>query len=475
VKPGDRGDIDVDAAVIGGGHNGLTCAAYLAEAGRSVVVLERRESVGGAARSERIFPEHDAQLSRYAYLVSLMPQQIIDELGLDVTLLQRPSNGIDGLGEMTARLAERVFPTMTTPLLGVDAFRRVVGDDDTWKDLFEHPLGELLERRIADDEVRGAVATDGLIGSFTHTHDLQANRCFLHHVVGRGTGDWLLPLGGMGTVTSELASAATRRGAELCTGASVVGLSTDGRRAVVRLSDGTTVNARQVFANVAPAVLAGLLGSKLDGAPPEGAHVKVNLLLSRLPRLRSGERPEDVFAGTFHINEEYHQLERAYRQALAGRIPDAVPCEVYCHSLLDPSILSPSLQAVGAQTLTMFALDLPARLFRDDRAGRLRAVGDAVLASLDSVLAEPIRECLLSPECIEVMGPLELEERLGLPGGHIYHGELQWPFAENASEEGRWGVETAHPNVFVCGAGARRGGGVSGIPGRNAAMAALER
>ena len=85
----ERPRIDVDAAVIGGGHNGLTCAAYLAEAGRSVVVLERSESVGGAARSERVFPDHDAQLSRYAYLVSLMPQLIVDELGLDVTLLQR--------------------------------------------------------------------------------------------------------------------------------------------------------------------------------------------------------------------------------------------------------------------------------------------------------------------------------------------------------------------------------------------------
>ena len=467
--------IDVDAAVIGGGHNGLTCAAYLAEAGRSVVVLERSESLGGAARSERVFPDHDAQLSRYAYLVSLLPQLIVDELGLDVSLRRRPSNGDDELGALRTQLAERVFPTMTKPLLGVDAFRRVVGDDDTWKDLIERPLGEMLERRVADDEVRGAVLTDGLIGSFTHAHDLQANRCFLHHVIGRGTGDWLLPVGGMGAVSSQLAAAASRRSVELRTDATVVGLSTDERRAIVRLGDGTTVKARQAFANVAPAVLAGLLGSPLDGPPPEGAHVKVNLLLSRLPELRSGARPEDVFAGTFHVNEGYDQLEWAYRQAVAGRIPEVVPCEVYCHSLLDPSILSPALQGAGAQTLTVFALHLPARLFRDDPAGRLRRAGDAILASLDSVLAKPIRECLLAPECVEVMGPLELEERLGLPGGHIYHGELQWPFAEVPSDEGQWGVETRHGNVFICGAGARRGGGVSGIPGRNAAMAALDR
>ncbi len=91
------------------------------------------------------------------------------------------------------------------------------------------------------------------------------------------------------------------------------------------------------------------------------------------------------------------------------------------------------------------------------------------------MLAEPIEECLLDPDCIEVMGPLEIEAELGMPGGHIFHGDLQWPFAESAAEEGRWGVETEHANVFVCGAGARRGGGVSAIPGRNAAMAALGR
>ncbi|MET0325703.1 MAG: FAD-dependent oxidoreductase, partial [Ilumatobacteraceae bacterium] len=82
-------------------------------------------------------------------------------------------------------------------------------------------------------------------------------------------------------------------------------------------------------------------------------------------------------------------------------------------------------------------------------------------------------DCLLDPSCIEVMGPLEIEANLGMPGGNIFHRDLQWPFAERSEDEGRWGVETDHANVFVCGAGARRGGGVSAIPGRNAAMAAL--
>ena len=116
---------------------------------------------------------------------------------------------------------------------------------------------------------------------------------------------------------------------------------------------------------------------------------------------------------------------------------------------------------------------MPARLFRDDPAGTLARARDATLASVDSVLAEPIEDCLLDPSTIETVGPLEVEATLGMPGGHIFHGDLQWPFAERAEDVGRWGVETSHPNVFVCGAGARRGGGVSGIPGRNAAAAAL--
>jgi phytoene dehydrogenase-like protein len=200
------------------------------------------------------------------------------------------------------------------------------------------------------------------------------------------------------------------------------------------------------------------------------------MLLSRLPGLRDADvDPARAFAGTFHVNEGYQQLEAAYRQAAAGALPDVVPCEIYCHSLTDPTILGPDLRAAGAHTLTLFALHTPARLFRDDPKGALERATAAILRSLDSVLAEPIEDCLLGADCIEAMGPLEIEADLGMPGGHIFHRDLSWPFAETPADVGRWGVETRHPNVFVCGAGARRGGGVSAIPGRNAAMAALGR
>jgi phytoene dehydrogenase-like protein len=192
------------------------------------------------------------------------------------------------------------------------------------------------------------------------------------------------------------------------------------------------------------------------------------MLLKRLPRV-PGVSAVQAFTGTFHVNESYEQLAAAYRQAAAGEIPALPPCEVYCHSLTDASILSDELCYRGVHTLTLFGLHMPARLFTGADA-KERAVA-ATLRSLDSVLAEPIEDCLLG---LEALTPPELEAELGMPGGHIFHRDLAWPFAESEEEVGRWGVETAHANVWLCGAGARRGGGVSGIPGHNAARAVLE-
>jgi phytoene dehydrogenase-like protein len=297
-------------------------------------------------------------------------------------------------------------------------------------------------------------------------------------VVGNGTGRWDVPVGGMGALTAALAAAARRAGAEIRTETEVTEIATDGSAAEVSCADGTVVRASHVLANVAPAVLARLLGELEADATVEGAQLKVNMLLRRLPRLRDPRlAPEQAFAGTFHVNESYAQLDRAYREAAAGRIPSLPPCELYCHSLTDPSILSPELREAGAQTLTLFGLHMPARLFTDPdmRTGAKREAMAATLRSVDSVLAEPLEECLwTAPDgspCIEALTPPELEAELELPGGHIFHRDLAWPFAETEEEVGTWGVETEHANVWLCGAGARRGGGVSGIPGHNAARA----
>jgi phytoene dehydrogenase-like protein len=463
-----------DVVIVGGGHNALVAATLLARAGRAVLLLERRGELGGAAVSARLFGGYDARLSRYAYLVSLFPASLARALGLSLKLRRRwiaaypPVESVPAWSHMLARVAERVFPTLTEPLRSGEDMRRLIDDDASWNALFETPLSEVLERTFESDAMRGTALTDALIGTFAPADDpaLRQNRCFLYHVLG---GTWDVPVGGMGALSSALTAAARRAGAELNTGAEVTRIATDGRTAQVTCADGRTHAARHVIAGVAPHVLGELLGDPaLRANKPEGAQLKINMLLKRLPRV-PGASPEQAFTGTFHINEGYGQLEQAYREAAAGNIPSVPPCEVYCHSLTDPSILSDDLNAQGVQTLTLFGLHMPARLFTDTGA-KDRAVA-ATLRSLNSVLAEPIEELLLG---LEALTPPELEAELGMPGGHIFHRDLAWPFAESEDEVGRWGVETEHANVWLCGAGARRGGGVSGIPGHNAARAVLE-
>jgi phytoene dehydrogenase-like protein len=514
------GHTSYDAVIVGGGHNGLVAAAYLARAGRSVLVLERLDHTGGAAVSEETFPGVQARLSRYSYLVSLLPRRIIEELGLRFATRRRrissytpaerggrptgllvdaddpgrtreafarltgSAHEFDGwrhFYDMTGRVAERIFPTLTGPLPSRARLRRLVDDERAWEALFERPLGEVIEETFTDDLVRGIVLTDALIGTFTHAHDpsLRQNRCFLYHVIGGGTGDWDVPVGGMGALTGALETAARAAGAEVVTGHEVTGITTDGCTAEITHRTGETesrVAARHVLAGIAPHALAALLGEPSEEPAPEGSQLKINMLVRRLPRLRdSGVDPREAFAGTFHIGESYTELQHAYQDASAGRLPRALPGEIYCHSLTDPSILSPELAARGFHTLTLFGLHTPARLFTEH--GKDEAVALA-LAALDARLAEPIADCLAVDRhgrpCLEAKTPLDLERDLGMPGGHIFHRDLAFPYDPyDGDGDGKWGVETGHANVLLCGAGAIRGGGVSGIPGHNAAMAVL--
>ncbi|SDZ43125.1 Phytoene dehydrogenase-related protein [Amycolatopsis xylanica] len=507
--------MDYDAVVVGGGHNGLVAACYLARSGRSVLVLERRDEVGGAAVSFRAFPGVDVRLSRYSYLVSLLPRKIIADLDLPVDLRRRRMSSYTPAGDggllvdtgdaartagsfaaitgssrdfeawkrfyaMTARVAERTFSTLTEPLPSKEELRARVGDDTAWEALFERPISGTLEETFGDDTVRGVVLTDALIGTFAPADDaeLRQNRCMLYHLIGNETGDWDVPVGGMGAVTGSLADAARTAGATLVPGAEVLSIDPSGE-VRYRLDDAEhVVRGRHVLANVAPPVLARLLGES-PSETPEGAQLKVNMVLSRLPRLRdSAVDPREAFGGTFHVNETYSQLATAYAEADSGKIPTLPPCEIYCHSLTDPTILGPAERAAGAQTLTLFGLHMPARLFAGDNDSARAEALKATLASLNSVLAEPIEDCLwLDPSgnpCIEAKTPLDLEAELGLPAGHIFHRDLAWPYASDPSMVGKWGVETAHDRVLLCGAGAQRGGGVSGIPGHNAAMALLQ-
>lgn len=492
--------------IVGGGHNALVAAAYLARAGVETVVYERLSGTGGAAVSQRPWDDFEARLSRYSYLVSLLPESIVQDLGLDLELRSRPTAsytpyGDSGLlaeteesgrtrasfAELTgsdddyaawqafygevAELASAIAPTLTEPLPRAGDLRSSV-EPRIWDDVIDRPLGEAIERRFADDLVRGVVATDALIGTFASMRDpsLIQNRCFLYHVIGNGTGEWRVPVGGMGRVTRELDRAAREAGAEIRTSTTVTGVETDDAGVTV-LGDGFADRHDYVLAGVAPQVLARLRGIDAPGSPL-GSQFKINLLVSRLPRLRSGADPAEAFAGTFHLGEAYTELEQAYAEAAAGALPARACGELYCHTLTDDSILGAELAASGAHTLTYFGLHTPGTVLNRTSAP---LAYERFLAGLNDYLAEPLEPLILG---VEYKTPGDIERDLAMPGGHIFHGDLAWPWLADdetaATPAQQWGVATDHPRVLMCGSGARRGGAVSGIGGHNAAHALLD-
>src|SRR5881398_3780557 len=251
-----------DVVILGAGHNGLVAATYLGRAGLSVLLLEKNDYIGGATTSQKLFPDYDARLSRYSYLVSLFPEKIIRDLGLNLELRRRATasftpyvmdgqhNGLllSNVSEETSQqsmfertgnrteyeqmrkfynlsrvFAEHVWDTMLEPLVAKEDFRRRFDIDDisreAWRSLAEEPLGRAIERYLQNDLVRGLVLTDAKIGVFTHPHDpsLLQNRCFLYHLIGNKTGEWKVPVGGMGAVARELEEVARASGAEFLT------------------------------------------------------------------------------------------------------------------------------------------------------------------------------------------------------------------------------------------------------------------
>ena len=504
-----------EVVIVGGGHNGLVAACYLAKAGKKVLVLEANKQVGGASTSEYVFAGLGAKLSRYSYLVSLLPDQIITDLGLNFKTISRkvssytPYQNMDedfGLlvnrvwdesnresffqltksndesdawlkfYDQVSQLAKVIAPTLLKPLPTKDELKKQLNDDQIWKIMIEQSLGKTLDEYFKNDLVKGVVLTDGLIGTFTTAYEMQTNICFLYHLIGNGTGEWKVPQGGMGALVSELENKAISLGVEIKVNSKVKSINAEPNQVSVELENGQNHQGRYLLSNVAPQVLAKLQGELVPDSL-EGSQVKINMLLKSLPKFKSGVSASDAFVGTLHINESFAQLERAYQQAKAGSLPDELPLEMYCHSLSDNSILSDELNQQGFHTLTIFALHTPAKLFDSDPEKVKEIAKQKALSALNQYLVDPIEDHLAIDAngklCIEIKSPIDLENEINLPRGNIFHRDLSMPFKDDDSTI-KWGVETNHPRVFLCGAGAIRGGGVSGIPGHNAAMAILE-
>ena len=494
-----------DVTIIGGGHNGLVAATYLAKAGKSVVILEANPEIGGATQSVQAFEGFDAYLSRYSYLVSLLPDKIVTDLGLAFECISREVssytpyadkglyvsrqwdektaasfNELDPTGHEAqawqefygeiAEFAKKIAPTLLQPLKTRSELKAEINLPQAWEYLVENPIGIEIDKRFNNDVVKGVVLTDALIGTFASAYDLQANICFLYHLMGNGTGEWKVPVGGMGALVKELVRVATSAGVEILSNSKVTSVVSDESGVIAKTQSGDVYQSDYLLSNAAPAVLAKLQGK---AQPPslDGSQMKINILLKRLPQLKSGIDPRLAFAGTFHANESFSQLEETFIDATEGVMPAKMPVEMYCHTLSDPSILGPELQAAGYQTLTLFGLHTPASLFdADNDAARDLALASA-LSSVNEYLAEPIEDVIAA---IEVKTPLDIEQAIALPRGNIFHKDLSMPFREDGSKPS-WGVETDDPRIFICGAGAIRGGGVSGIPGHNAAMAVLSK
>ena len=493
-----------DVVIVGGGHNGLVAATYLARAGKSVRILEANPEIGGASQSVRAFPEFDANLSRYSYLIALLPDKIVNDLGLSFECVSREVSSYTPYGDNkglyvsrvwdaktessfleldpsgkegqawqdfyaeVAQFAERIAPTLLEPLKTRTQLRQEIDLDPIWQYLVEEPIGKAITERFSNDIVRGVVLTDALIGTFSSAFDLQANICFLYHLIGNGTGEWKVPKGGMGALVNELVRVATESGVEISLNSRATKVVSTSTGVEVEIETGEVIAGEYLLSNAAPQVLAKLRGT---AAPKslDGSQMKINILLKRLPTLKSGIDPRLAFAGTFHANESFTQFESVFSDAQSGVMPSKMPIEMYCHTLSDPSILSQELQNAGYQTLTLFGLHTPASLFDADNDAARDAALKSALASLNDYLAEPIEDVIAA---IEVKTPLDIEEAIALPRGNIFHKDLSMPFREDGTEPS-WGVETDDPRIFICGAGAVRGGGVSGIPGHNAAMAIL--
>jgi phytoene dehydrogenase-like protein len=280
----------------------------------------------------------------------------------------------------------------------------LAGSDQIWNEFIEKPVGEVIEKSFESDLVRGVVLTDGMIGTFGSNLDpnLDVNKCFLYHVIGNETGEWNIPIGGMGQVSDGLRKAAIAAGATLMADCDVRAIATDGTVSYTAHSPGYAdevleaehIKAKYVLANVSPVELEKLTGIK-DVVPTatkaDGAQVKVNLALEEI-----AEAQRQFFGSSCRLRRHLPHQRRlcpatnSFEQASRGEIPNPLPCEIYCHSLTDPTILSKELQSQGAQTLTVFALHTPHSLLSGKNNNEMRELlTRAVLDSLNSVLAEP--------------------------------------------------------------------------------------
>ncbi len=499
-----------DVIIVGAGHNGLACAAYLAKAGKRVLVLESRSRVGGACTLEEPFP--GVRMSPCAYLAGLLHPLVVSELnlpqrgfhwtpavnGLFVPFLEGSSvqlwddderceaeirkfapGDVEGWRAMSAvigRLRDALRPAGESDLwIGEPPTREQIeeriGDDQEATDLlFDWSMAEFVDRYLSDERLQIAYLGQGVIGTNASPFDAGTASIRFHHASGRlcgMPGTWGYVKGGMGMVSFYFCDAAREAGALVACGVPVAEIVPE--RGVI-LEDGETIFAPVVISNADPRRTLGLLGGEanpawrkqVEAVPIEGCTVKLNVLLRELPNFKA--RPG--------INEPHHygqinapltkaEWKAGFSAARRGELPEHLWCELYFQSVHDPSVAP-----AGQHTMSIFAQHVPYRFAHgswDERRGEVRRLALGSLARFCSNIDTAVIDA-------QVLGPPDIEKKVGLTGGHIFQGECLPPYMWS----NRLSARTPMPGVYLCGACTHPGGSVIGINGRNAAMAVLK-
>ena len=497
------------ALVVGGGHNGLVCAAYLARAGLAVTLLERRDRLGGACVTEPLWPGY--RVSRAAYVLSLFRPEIARELELErhgLALLPRVPSSLTpladgralvlGLGAAedaasiaqfshrdAARFAEyeRWLETIAA------ALEPLLDDAPRWRGLaraglalgrrsadalrlLAGPARPILEEWFESEPLRATLATDAIIGAFAPPSARGTGYVLFHHVMGAlggRRGVWAYVRGGMGALSDALAAAARAAGAELRTNAEVVALRcADGRARGVALASGEELDADLVVSGADLARTAAWVeDASARAAFPrldlESPVVKINAALRELPRFRAFERAPFPPCGTIHLGPtDLDGIERAYADAAAGRVSSLPVVELTLPSTLDDSLAPPGRHV--ASLFVQYAPVLPA----DDAAWpHVRdLVRDRALAAVEALAPG----FTASIEHLEVLAAPDLEQIFGLSGGNIFHGAMTPQRMFRLRPSARLApYRSPVPGLWLCGSATHPGGGVLGAPGRNAA------
>jgi len=509
-----------DVIVVGAGHNGLACAAYLARAGQQVLVIESRVRVGGACTIEEPFP--DVRMSPCAYLAGLLHPLVIEELelprrgfrwtpavnGLFVPFLDGTSlqlwdddqrgveevralapgdvDGFKAMSDVIRRLRDALRPRPADGSRSEDSYagdawigdapsrdeiEELLGDDNEARSLlFDWSMGEFVERYLRDERLQIAYLGQGVIGTNASPFDPGTASIRFHHASGRlggMPGMWGYVQGGMGMVSFYFCDAAREAGATVISGVPVAQI-VPGEGVV--LEGGERIAARRIVSNADPRVTLRLLGTAADDAwrakieqvPIEGCTVKLNVHLRELPDFTA--RPgtnEPHHYGQINAPLTKDEWKAGFAAARRGELPEHLWCELYFQSVHDNSVAP-----AGTHTMSVFAQYVPYKFAWgtwDDRRDEVRKLALNSLARFCSNIDSNVIDA-------QVMGPPDIEQKVGLTGGHIFQGECLPPYMW----ADRLSARTPLAGFYLCGACTHPGGSVIGINGRNAAMAVLK-